>query len=132
VRAGDKVCVLWDGRLPFILRESGRVRIPHSVHTDSPGDIDEDEGGTKIQEASSDDDIPTLVTAYKLIGGGSYVHGLADGEAVKWLREMASSREISALFDLSWKRCEDTVDLRRECALLNFPNGTRSRVPSSN
>lgn len=84
VRPGDKVCVLWGGRLPFILRESGHIRIPHRVRTGLSSDFDEeeDEGKTEIQEESSDNNTATLMAAYKLIGGESYIHGLAQGEAV--------------------------------------------------
>jgi hypothetical protein len=55
VQAGDKVCVLWGGRLPFILREQ--------------------EGSVLIKDGSAK-------KAHVLIGGECYVHGLADGQGI--------------------------------------------------
>lgn len=63
VRAGDKMCVLWGGRLPFVLREKCNVVL-------APGDGED----------------PQLVMSHVLIGGECYVHGLADGEAVETAR----------------------------------------------
>ncbi|KAK0510324.1 hypothetical protein JMJ35_007718 [Cladonia borealis] len=56
VLPGDMICILYGGRLPFIIREAGVVDIPHSN-----GD-------------------PYERQIYRLIGGDCYVHGLVDGE----------------------------------------------------
>jgi len=72
VRAGDKVRVLWGGRLPFVLREKGQVIL-------APGDSED----------------PQVVMSHVLIGGECYVHGLADGEAVEAARrEQFDAEEI--------------------------------------
>jgi hypothetical protein len=63
VRAGDKVCVLWGGRLPFVLREKCNVVL-----------------------TLGDSEDPQVVMSHVLIGGECYVHGLADGEAVETAR----------------------------------------------
>ena len=72
VRAGDKVCVLWGGRLPFVLREKCQVVL-----------------------ATGDSEGPQVVMSHVLIGGECYVHGLADGEAVATARrEQFDAEEI--------------------------------------
>jgi hypothetical protein len=72
VRAGDKVCVLWGGRLPFVLREKCNVVL-----------------------APRDGEAPQVVMSHVLIGGECYVHGLADGEAVETARrERFDAEEI--------------------------------------
>jgi hypothetical protein len=63
VRAGDKVCVSWGGRLPFVLREKCQVVL-----------------------ARGDSEDPQVAMSHVLIGGECYVHGLADGEAVETAR----------------------------------------------
>jgi hypothetical protein len=60
---GDRVAILWGGRLPFLLREHGSVLLP----------------GRRGRPSLIDD---TVVSTYKLIGGECYVHGLADGEGL--------------------------------------------------
>jgi hypothetical protein len=60
VQAGDKVCILWGGRLPFILRERGPVGL-HSKEDETAGET----------------------MSHVLIGGECYVHGLADGQGVE-------------------------------------------------
>ena len=63
VQNGDKVAILWGGRLPFILREDGDILLP----------------GVRGRLSLTDD---TVVPTYKLIGGECYVHGFADGEGL--------------------------------------------------
>ncbi len=63
IRREDLVCILYGGRLPFLLRENGRVKIP----ANEQGDFD-----------STTKD----VMSYQLIGGECYVHGIAHGEAL--------------------------------------------------
>jgi hypothetical protein len=63
VRGGDKVAVLWGGRLPFVLREKGLVV------------LDPETGCA-----------PQIVMSHVLVGGECYVHGLADGQAVELAR----------------------------------------------
>ena len=63
VQRGDKVAILWGGRLPYILREHGDILLP----------------GVRGRPSLTDD---TVVPTYKLIGGECYVHGLADGEGL--------------------------------------------------
>jgi hypothetical protein len=59
VLPGDKICLLYGGRLPFILRKAGMVKLAANI------------------------DEPTKRQAYQLIGGECYVHGLVDGEGLK-------------------------------------------------
>lgn len=59
VRPGDKICLLYGGRLPFILREAGMVNL------------------------STNDGRIAETQAYRLIGGECYVDGLVDGEGLK-------------------------------------------------
>ena len=63
VKKGDRVTVLWGGRLPFLLRKHGSVLL----------------SGAKGRPSLADD---TVVPTYRLIGGECYVHGLADGEGL--------------------------------------------------
>jgi hypothetical protein len=58
VKPGDKICLLYGGRLPSILREAGIINV-------------RDENG-KV----------TKTQAYQLVGGESYVHGLVEGEGL--------------------------------------------------
>lgn len=67
IRPGDKVCLLYGGRLPFLLREVWRERPSHSTETD----------GEDVR--------------YKLIGGGCYVDGLVDGDGLR----LAEEQEIA-------------------------------------
>jgi hypothetical protein len=63
VGAGDKVSVLWGGRLPFLLREakaSDMANIP--------------EVGVKHES--------TEMVTHELIGGYCYIHGLRDGQGL--------------------------------------------------
>jgi hypothetical protein len=72
VRAGDKVAVLWGGRLPFVLREKGLVVL-------------EPETGCA----------PLIAMSHVFVGGECYVHGLADGQAVVIARtEQIDAEEI--------------------------------------
>jgi hypothetical protein len=66
VQAGDKVCALWGGRLPFILREQ--------------------EGSVVIKDGSAE-------KAHVLIGGECYVHGLAGGRGIDVARPEGLSVE---------------------------------------
>ena len=63
VQKGDKVAILWGGRLPFLLREHGGILLP----------------GKRGRPSLTDD---TIVPTYKLIGGECYIHGLADGQGL--------------------------------------------------
>jgi hypothetical protein len=63
VRRGDRLAILWGGRLPYILRQHGDTLLP----------------GVRGRPSLTDD---TVVPTYKLIGGECYVHGLADGEGL--------------------------------------------------
>ena len=63
VEKGDKVAILWGGRLPFLLRKHGDRLLP----------------GTRGQLSLTDD---TVVPTYRLIGGECYIHGLADGQGL--------------------------------------------------
>ena len=56
VLPGDRICILYGGRLPFILRDAAVVDVSHS-----------NDNSYKRQ-------------SYRLIGGEYYVHGLVDGE----------------------------------------------------
>ena len=63
VRPGDKICLLYGGRLPFILREAGMTDVVK-------------ENGEKVQRQ-----------LYQMVGGESYVHGLVDGEGLEIARQ---------------------------------------------
>jgi hypothetical protein len=63
VQEGDRVAILWGGRLPFLLREYGSILLP----------------GARGRLSRWDD---TVVPTYQLIGGECYIHGLADGEGL--------------------------------------------------
>ena len=62
VRPGDKVCLLYGGRLPFILRGAGMTKVVN-------------ENGETFQKQ-----------CYQMIGGECYVHGLVDGEGLEIAR----------------------------------------------
>ena len=62
VRPGDKICLLYGGRLPFILRKASMTDIVN-------------ENGETVQKQS-----------YQMIGGECYVHGLVDGEGLEIAR----------------------------------------------
>jgi hypothetical protein len=67
VLPGDKICLLYGGRLPFVLRKAGMV------------------------DLAANNDQSTKRQAYQLIGGECYVHGLVDGEGLK-ITEREDSR----------------------------------------
>lgn len=62
VRPGDKICLLYGGRLPFILREAGMTDVVN-------------ENGETVQKQR-----------YQMIGGECYVDGLVDGEGLEIAR----------------------------------------------
>jgi hypothetical protein len=63
IEPGDKVCVLYGGHLPFIIRKAGFVNL----------------------EAGNSQ--PVNTQAYQLIGGECYVDGLVDGEGLEGVAE---------------------------------------------
>ena len=64
IKKSDKVCILWGGELPFILRESGSLDVPEAAEQ-------EDETSTR------------QVISHELIGGYCYIYGLAGGEGIE-------------------------------------------------
>jgi hypothetical protein len=71
VLPGDKICLLYGGRLPFILRKAGMV------------------------ELAANNDESTKRQAYQLIGSECYVHGLVDGEGLKIAERILACRTFA-------------------------------------
>ena len=69
VLPGDKICLLYGGHFPFVLREVETLE------------------SFKVREGQ-----PSQKKAYQIIGGESYVHGLMDGEGL----ELAAREGLSA------------------------------------
>jgi hypothetical protein len=74
---GDKVCILWGGALPFILRQVGTATIPQSNQ----------HGGR-------------VVETFEFVGGDAYIHGIVDGEALK-IAEQGNIAEREILHSLT-------------------------------
>ena len=64
VEVGDKISILWGGRLPFLLREARTVELPSNSR---PGSNTE----------------TTQTAGHQLMGGCCYIHGLADGQGLE-------------------------------------------------
>ncbi|KAL9603374.1 MAG: hypothetical protein Q9219_001236 [cf. Caloplaca sp. 3 TL-2023] len=60
VQAGDEICLLWGGTLPFLLREVGKINLRDSFNPM----------------------YNKQVAQYALVGGEVYVHGMTDGNAI--------------------------------------------------
>ena len=75
VQKGDRVCVLWSGRLPFILRARAIIRLTSD--------------GKTMESSNAQDTLGDhrCFRTHELIGGECYIHGLAEGQAISIANE---------------------------------------------
>ncbi|EXJ92265.1 hypothetical protein A1O3_00815 [Capronia epimyces CBS 606.96] len=82
VRPGDKVALLYGGSLPFLLRRQGTI----NFRGRGPNVEVEAQGTINFRGSGPNGEVEALksssVASYVLIGGETYVHGLADGQGL--------------------------------------------------